>query len=54
MIEVTGFSTPEIDGLIGTLSPANLIDPQEDDLPDIPEGEPVSRKGDLWALGGGR
>lgn len=53
-IEVTGFSTPEIDGLISHLGPANLLDPQEDDLPIIPEGAPVSRNGDLWALGASR
>ena len=51
-LEVTGFSTPEID-----LRIANLTNPDpgslglDDQLPTIPKGPPVTRPGDLWYLG---
>ncbi len=50
-IELTGFSIPEIDGLIEGLSPEEAGDPVDDELPEIPEGQPVSCAGDLWILG---
>lgn len=48
-IEVTGFSIPEIDGLIEGLAPEEDGDPAEGQLPD--DGPAVSRLGDLWLLG---
>ena len=48
-IGLTGFSIPEIDGLIEGLAPEEDGDPAEDALP--PEGPSVSRIGDLWELG---
>jgi DNA modification methylase len=50
-VEVTGFSIPEIDGLIEALRPEDDGDPDDDLLPDIPNGPPVARPGDLWILG---
>ena len=50
-IEVTGFSIPEIDGLIEGLHPEDAGDPDDDELPEIPQGPPVSYAGDLWLLG---
>ena len=50
-IEVTGFSIPEIDGLIEGLHPEEPGDPDDDELPEIAPGPPVSRAGDLWLLG---
>lgn len=50
-IEITGFSAPEIDMLLG-----ELIDPEADpaDLPPAPAQTAVSQKGDLWTLGSHR
>lgn len=45
-IEVTGFSIPEIDGLIEGLHPEEPGDPDDDELPEIAPGPPVSRAGD--------
>jgi DNA modification methylase len=53
-IELTGFSIPEIDGLIEGLSPEEAGKPEDDELPEIPQGPPASRVGDLWLLGGHR
>jgi DNA modification methylase len=50
-IEVTGFSIPETDSLIEGLHPQEAGDPVDDELPEIPEGPPVSCAGDLWILG---
>jgi DNA modification methylase len=50
-IELTGFSIPEIDGLIEGLHPEEAGDPVDDELPEIPKGPPVSCVGDLWLLG---
>jgi DNA modification methylase len=50
-VEVTGFSIPEIDGLIEGLKAEDEDDPDEDVLPDIPSGSGVSRPGDIWILG---
>lgn len=53
-IEVTGFSIPEIDGLIEGLHSEEPGDPDDDELPEIPQGLPVSTAGDLWLLGAHR
>jgi DNA modification methylase len=50
-IGVTGFSTPEIDSLIDGLAPEEPGNPEEDEVPPIPDGPSVARHGDLWALG---
>ena len=48
-IELTGFSIPEIDGLIEGLKPEEPSDPADDVLPDH---TPVRcRRGDIWQLG---
>lgn len=50
-IEITGFATPEIDGLIVDLSSAADVD-DADRLPPISRTRPpVSGSGDLWLLG---
>jgi ParB-like chromosome segregation protein Spo0J len=48
-IEVTGFETPEIELRIQSLDPPEETD--ADDDVEVPNGEPVSRPGDLWRLG---
>jgi len=48
-IEATGFSIPEIDSLVEGLKPEEPNDPA-DDLP-APDGPPLCKRGDLWALG---
>jgi hypothetical protein len=50
-IGVTGFSIPEIDSLIDGLAPEEPGNPEEDQLPSIPEGPTAARLGDFWALG---
>jgi|ERR1700675_139409 hypothetical protein len=50
-IGVTGFSIPEIDSLIDGLAPEEPGNPEEDQLPSIPEGPAAARLGDFWALG---
>jgi len=47
----TGFSIPEIDSLIDGLAPEEPGNPEEDQLPSIPEGPTAARLGDFWALG---
>jgi DNA modification methylase len=50
-VEITGFSIPEIDGLMEGLAPEEPGDPREDMVPD-PVGVPVRcQPGDLWQLG---
>ena len=50
-VEITGFSIPEIDGLMEGLAPEEPGDPREDAVPD-PVGVPVRcQPGDLWQLG---
>jgi len=46
-IGLTGFETPEVDGLMG-----DIVDPEQDPTDDVPEivQEPVSLRGDLWEL----
>jgi site-specific DNA recombinase len=48
-LELTGFDGAELDRLLG-VDVATGIDPEADQIPE-PEGSPVSRPGDLWALG---
>lgn len=48
-IELTGFSIPEIDGLIEGLAPEEPGSPAEDVLPD--DAPARCRRGDIWQLG---
>src|SRR5215207_9855288 len=48
-IAITGFSIPEIDGLIEGLKPEEPGDPEDDLLPI--DGPACCRPGDLWQLG---
>lgn len=48
-IEVTGFSTTEIDNILD-LSPEAQVDPKADAMPEL-QPKPVSKVGDLWTLG---
>jgi len=50
-VGVTGFSIPEIDGLIEGLSTEEPGDPDDDQLPELQDGPAVSRLGDIWELG---
>ena len=50
-LDVTGFSIPEIDGLIEGLHSEDEGDPDDDLLPDIPSGPAVAQPGDVWVLG---
>ena len=51
-IEVTGFEMGEIDLRIASLDdPAERSDDQADVLPVLPAGPPITKIGDLWALG---
>jgi len=50
-VGVTGFSIPEIDGLIEGLSTEEPGDPDDDQLPELQDGLAVSRVGDIWELG---
>jgi DNA modification methylase len=50
-IEITGFSTAEMDSLVETMKPAEQGDPADDQLPSLGREAPVSRPGDLWILG---
>jgi DNA modification methylase len=53
-IEITGFSSAEIDALVDSLKPEEQGDPADDRLPPLRGGTPVSRVGDLWLLGNHR
>src|SRR5229473_3881521 len=48
-IEITGFETGEIDGLMG-----DLVDSEQDPIDELPRvaNEPTSQVGDLWQFGG--
>jgi len=50
-IEITGFSTAEIDGLVASMKPEEQGDPADEQLPSLSDGTPVSRPSDLWILG---
>jgi DNA modification methylase len=50
-IELTGFEMGEIDLRIASLEdPTDSVDDPADALPELPEGPPLSRRGDLWVL----
>lgn len=49
-VEVTGFSIPEIDGLVEALNVEEPGDPEDDRLPDA-AGPAMCRPGDIWRLG---
>lgn len=51
-VELTGFSTGEIDILLdGQSNPARQNDPQDDASGCVSDEPPVSRMGDIWVLG---
>src|SRR5688572_10466578 len=50
-IGITGFSIAEIDGLIEGLSPEDVGDPEDDQVPPHNGETPVTRLGDIWELG---
>ncbi|MEE9249888.1 MAG: DNA methyltransferase [Alphaproteobacteria bacterium] len=49
-ITITGFETPEIDILIGELDADEEADPA-DQAPELGDGPPVTRTGDIWCIG---
>ena len=49
-LTITGFETPEIDILIGELDAAEEDDPA-DEVPEVSDGPPVTRLGDIWCIG---
>ncbi|MEQ9125265.1 MAG: ParB N-terminal domain-containing protein, partial [Alphaproteobacteria bacterium] len=49
-VEATGFSIPEIDGLVEALNVEEPGDPEDDRLPDA-AGPAMCRPGDIWRLG---
>ena len=49
-ITITGFEMPEIDILIGELEIAEEDDPA-DEVPEVSDGPPVTRAGDIWCIG---
>ncbi|UYV38328.1 site-specific DNA-methyltransferase [Rhodobacteraceae bacterium D3-12] len=51
-VSVTGFSIPEIDGLLETVAPEDDGDPDDDTLPDVAPAR--VRVGDVWQLGSHR
>lgn len=50
-VEVTGFSTPEIDLRIQSLSGSSPAPDPADEIPDNSNNQPISRPGDMWRLG---
>jgi DNA modification methylase len=50
-VELTGFSISEIDSLVEGLIPEEPGDPDDDIVPDIENGTPRCRPGDIWQLG---
>jgi len=50
-LDLTGFSIAECDALIDSLEPREEGDPAEDLLPELDQGPPRCRPGDLWRLG---
>ena len=50
-LAITGFETPEIDILIGELDAAEEEDDPADEVPELGDGPPVTRPGDLWLIG---
>jgi DNA modification methylase len=49
-VEVTGFSIPEIDGLVDGLAPEEPGDPADDIVPELEDGPGRCRPGDIWQL----
>ncbi len=49
-VTLTGFEMPEIDILIGELDAEEDEDP-DDEVPEVAEGPPVTRPGDIWCIG---
>jgi hypothetical protein len=49
-VTISGFETPEIDILIGELEADEEADPA-DEIPELGDGPPVTRLGDLWLMG---
>ena len=49
-VTLTGFEMPEIDILIGELDAEEDEDPA-DEVPEVAEGPPVTRPGDIWCIG---
>ena len=49
-VTITGFEMPEIDILIGELEVAEEDDPA-DEVPEVNDGPPVTRPGDIWCIG---
>ena len=49
-VTITGFEMPEIDILIGELDDDEEDDPA-DDVPEVDDGPPVTRPGDIWCIG---
>jgi hypothetical protein len=52
-VTLTGFETPEIDILIGELDADEEEDPA-DEAPEVADGPPVTRPGDIWRIGNHR
>lgn len=50
-VDVTGFSIPEIDGLLEGVAPEDPGDPRDDALPDTSKCPARCRRGDVWQLG---
>lgn len=50
-LDLTGFDDEAIDGIMVDSTPEGLTDP--DEVPDVPD-EPVSKPGDVWAMGNHR
>ena len=50
-VSVTGFSIPEIDGLLDGLEPKEDGDPADEALPPLDETDVIYRPGDVWQLG---
>ena len=49
-VTITGFEMPEIDILIGELDADEEDDPA-DEVPELGDGPPVTRPGDIWCIG---
>jgi DNA modification methylase len=50
-VELSGFETAEIDIILEDVAEAKSSSGPEDQIPEEPEGLPVTRTGDLWVLG---
>jgi DNA modification methylase len=52
-VSLTGFELPEIDLLLGELTPANSNDSADEVIP-VASGPAITRTGDVWKIGGHR